>query len=230
MQKEIEKLNSLLMARNTSLYIANQESFDRFFKVSSIVIILFSVLTCTILYLSLTIMMKPLSNISDVAMRIATMDFEVPLFNNQSEDEVGNICRAFDHMIVSIQTYAEKVVEKARQETAMKEKELEMRELYSSAQLHALQNQINPHFLFNTLNTGAQLAMMEGADKSCYFIEQVADFFRYNIQQKGVAASLEEELALVDNFIYIMKVRFGDRLDFIKQVRRRRTWALPSPG
>ena len=218
MQKEIEKLNSLLMARNTSLYIANQESFDRFFKVSSIVIILFSVLTCTILYLSLTIMMKPLSNISDVAMRIATMDFEVPLFNNQSEDEVGNICRAFDHMIVSIQTYAEKVVEKARQETAMKEKELEMRELYSSAQLHALQNQINPHFLFNTLNTGAQLAMMEGADKSCYFIEQVADFFRYNIQQKGVAASLEEELALVDNFIYIMKVRFGDRLDFIKQV------------
>ena len=218
MQKEIEKLNSLLMERNTSLYAANQESFDKFFKISSIVIILFSVLTCTILYLSLTIMMRPLSNISDVAMRIAIMDFDVPLFNNQSEDEVGNICRAFDRMIVSIQAYIDKIWEKVAQENEMKEKELEMRELYSSAQLRALQNQINPHFLFNTLNTGAQLAMMEGADKTCYFIEQVADFFRYNIQQKGAAASLEEELSLVDNFIYIMKVRFGDRLEFIKEV------------
>ncbi|MBQ3800503.1 MAG: histidine kinase [Treponema sp.] len=218
MQKEIEKLNSLLMERITSLYAANQESFDKFFKISSIVIILFSVLTCTILYLSLTIMMRPLSNISDVAMRIAIMDFDVPLFNNQSEDEVGNICRAFDRMIVSIQAYIDKIWEKVAQENEMKEKELEMRELYSSAQLRALQNQINPHFLFNTLNTGAQLAMMEGADKTCYFIEQVADFFRYNIQQKGAAASLEEELSLVDNFIYIMKVRFGDRLEFIKEV------------
>jgi sensor histidine kinase YesM len=95
---------------------------------------------------------------------------------------------------------------------------MEMRELYADAQLRALQNQINPHFLFNTLNTGVQLAMMEGADKTCFFMEQVADFFRYNIQQKNQTATIDEELALVDNFVYIMKVRFGDRLQFVKDV------------
>ncbi len=218
LQTEIEKLNSLLMERNASLYASNQASFNKFFNISTTVIILFSLFAFTILYLSLSIIMKPLSNISDVAMHIAGMDFDVPLFNSQSEDEVGNICRAFDRMIVSIQAYIDKIWEKVAQENEMKEKELEMRELYASAQLRVLQNQINPHFLFNTLNTGAQLAMMEGADKTCYFIEQVADFFRYNIQQKGTAATLEEELSLVDNFIYIMKVRFGERLEFIKEV------------
>ena len=218
LQKETEKLNSLLMEQNASLYTANQRSFNKFFRLSTAIIFVFSILVFVILYLALSIIMKPLTNISEVAMRIAIMDFEVPLFNSQSEDEVGNICRAFDRMIVSIQAYIDKIWEKVAQENEMKEKELEMRELYASAQLRVLQNQINPHFLFNTLNTGAQLAMMEGADKTCYFIEQVADFFRYNIQQQGTAASLEEELSLVDNFVYIMKVRFGERLAFIKEL------------
>ncbi|MEE1180945.1 MAG: histidine kinase, partial [Treponema sp.] len=80
------------------------------------------------------------------------------------------------------------------------------------------QSQINPHFLFNTLNTGAQLAMMEGADKTCYFIEQTSDFFRYNIQQQKEDATIRDELGMVDNFVYIMKVRFGQRLEFIKDV------------
>ena len=86
------------------------------------------------------------------------------------------------------------------------------------AQLKYLQAQINPHFLFNTLNTGAQLAMMENADKTCYFIEQVADFFRYNIQQQKKTATIDEELGLIENFVYIMKVRFGNRLEFTKEI------------
>ena len=60
--------------------------------------------------------------------------------------------------------------------------------------------------------------MMENADKTCYFIEQVADFFRYNIQQQSRVVSIDEELALVDNFVYIMKVRFGNRLEFTKKI------------
>jgi len=218
LQKEIEKLNSLLMERNAVLYKSNQKSFDNFVRISTIFIAIFSVLIFIVLYVTVTIIMTPLSEISSIATRVAVMDFDVPLFNSQAEDEIGNICRAFDRMIVSIKAYVDKIWEKVAQENELKEKELEMRELYSAAQLRALQNQINPHFLFNTLNTGAQLAMMEGADKTCYFIEQVADFFRYNIQQQGQAATLSEELSLVDNFVYIMKVRFGERLIFEKDL------------
>ena len=218
LQKQIEKLNMLLLRRNAEAYRTGKDNYKSLMRTGIAAILVFFALMLSLVAVLLGSLTKPLSDISRVAMRVAGMDFDVPLFNSRDEGEIGNICRAFDRMIVSIREYIDKIWEKAAQENELKEKELEMRELYAGAQLRALQNQINPHFLFNTLNTGAQLAMMEGADKTCYFMEQVADFFRYNIQQKGQAASIEEELALVDNFVYIMKVRFGDRLEFIKDI------------
>ena len=95
---------------------------------------------------------------------------------------------------------------------------MEMASLYKDAQLKALQSQINPHFLFNTLNTGAQLAMLEDADKTSYFITQVAEFFRHNIQQNSIDTTLENELSLIDNYVYIMKMRFGSKLNFEKTI------------
>jgi sensor histidine kinase YesM len=171
-----------------------------------------------VLYLTITSIMEPLADISEVAHKVARRNFDVPLFNRTTNDEIGTICTAFDRMIISIREYIDTIWEKARTEAELKEKEIEMQALYTDAQLRALQNQVNPHFLFNTLNTGAQLAMMENADKTCYFIEQVADFFRYNIQQQERMVSIDEELGLVDNFVYIMKVRFGNRLEFTKEI------------
>ena len=98
-------------------------------------------------------------------------------------------------MIISIREYIDTIWEKAIQENELREKEMKMTALYQEARLNALQTQIHPHFLFNTLNTGAQLAMMEGSDKTCSFLEQVADFYRYNLQQTGQDVSLADELA-----------------------------------
>lgn len=215
---QILELNKLLLQQNALDYQHNNRRIlfstqlnYAFFTVISILIIL-------IIYLTITSLTKPLADISEVANRVSKRDFDVPLFQQDSNDEIGNICRAFNRMIISIREYIDTIWEKARTEAELKEKEIEMQALYTDAQLRALQNQINPHFLFNTLNTGAQLAMMEGADKTCYFIEQVSDFFRYNIQNQNKTASIAEELGLVDNFVYIMKVRFGSRLEFTKDI------------
>ena len=218
LQGQVEELNILLMQRNAAAYSDNKGKLLILTKMSLVLLLVFFVLMITSLYLSVTAITKPLSDISSVALRVAQQDFDVPLFKNNDSTEIGTICRAFDRMTISIREYIDQIWEKAAQETELREKEMEMRELYASAQLRALQNQINPHFLFNTLNTGAQLAMIEGADKTCYFMEQVADFFRYNISHKGQAATIDEELALIDNFVYIMKVRFGERFEFIKNV------------
>ena len=121
-------------------------------------------------------------------------------------------------VIISIKEYIGAIWEKALKENELREKEIEMRALYTDARLKALQDQIQPHFLFNTLNTGAQLAMIEGADKTCYFLEQVADFLRYNIQHPGSDATIGEELGMLDNYLYIMKTRFGERYQFVKDI------------
>ena len=60
--------------------------------------------------------------------------------------------------------------------------------------------------------------MVEGAEKTCLFLEQVADFLRYIIQHPGRDATIGDELKMVDNYIYIMKVRFNNRYDFVKEI------------
>ena len=215
---QILELNKLRLQQNALRYNDNQKRIMVTNMLSVLFFLTFSVLIFFVLYLTITSIMEPLVKISVVSHKISQGDFDIPLFNRDSNDEIGNLCRAFDRMIISIREYIDTIWEKARIEADLKEKEVEMQSLYTDAQLRALQNQINPHFLFNTLNTGAQLAMMENADKTCYFIEQVADFFRYNIQQQSRTASIDEELGLIDNFVYIMKVRFGNRLEFIKEI------------
>ncbi len=215
---QILELNNLRLQQNAERYDANQAKIVISNTLGVIFFLVFSVLIFFVLYFTITSIMEPLVEISDVAHKVARRNFDVPLFNRETNDEIGNICKAFDRMIISIREYIDTIWEKARTEAELKEKEIEMQALYTDAQLRALQNQVNPHFLFNTLNTGAQLAMMENADKTCYFIEQVADFFRYNIQQQERMVSIDEELGLVDNFVYIMKVRFGNRLEFKKEI------------
>ncbi len=215
---QILELNNLRLQQNAHRYNQNQSRILLSNTISIIFFLVFTLMIFIVLYLTITSIMEPLADISEVAHKVARRNFDVPLFNRTSNDEIGTICTAFDRMIISIREYIDTIWEKARTEAELKEKEIEMQALYTDAQLRALQNQVNPHFLFNTLNTGAQLAMMENADKTCYFIEQVADFFRYNIQQQERLVTIDEELGLIDNFVYIMKVRFGNRLEFTKEI------------
>ena len=216
--EEIQKLNILYMQNNAEFYAADRNNINLLFKVYAVFFALFFVFILALLNLLIGKITRPLAEISSVALRVAQQNFDVPLFNKKSHDEIGNICRAFDRMIISIREYIDKIWEKARTENELRERQMEMQALYADAQLKAFQSQINPHFLFNTLNTGAQLAMMEGADRTCFFIEQTSDFFRYNIAQKE-DASIDDELGLVDSFVYIMKVRFGKRLEFVKKIQ-----------
>ncbi len=215
---EIINLNMFFFKMNAANYTETRARTEEI--ISRIIIALFVMLVCTalLLYMNIILVTKPLSEISGVALKIAGRDFDVPLFNSSQKNEIGNICRAFDSMIISIREYIDTIWEKAIKENELREKEIEMRALYTDAHLKALQDQIQPHFLFNTLNTGAQLAMMEGADKTCYFLEQVADFLRYNIQHPGSDATIGNELGMLDNYIYIMKTRFGERYTFAKNI------------
>lgn len=218
LRSEIIDLNMLYFTRNATNYNTMKNNTSRFISraILSILIILVSV--SILIYMSIMKITQPLKEISQVALKVADRDFDITLFNSDSRNEIGNICRAFDAMIISIREYIDTIWEKAMKENELREKEIEMRALYTDAHFKALQDQIQPHFLFNTLNTGAQLAMIEGADKTCYFLEQVADFLRYNIQHPGSDATIQEELGMLDNYIYIMKVRFGERYKFIKEI------------
>ena len=85
------------------------------------------------------------------------------------------------------------------------------------AHLKVLQAQINPHFLFNTLNAGAQLAMLEKADRTYEYVQNVASFYRYNITVND-EVKLSDEMRIVDTYIYILNVRFSGEIQYHKDI------------
>jgi len=80
------------------------------------------------------------------------------------------------------------------------------------AQYLALQNQINPHFLYNTLEAIRGDALSEGLVNLAEITEALATFFRYTISNMETQVTLEEELANAENYFAIQKYRFGDRI------------------
>ena len=91
-------------------------------------------------------------------------------------------------------------------------RESEARALASAAQLNALRTQINPHFLFNSLNSIAQLISVDPA-RAEVCVERLAEIFRYLLQSENRSfVTLSEELAIADAYLDIERARFGSRL------------------
>jgi signal transduction histidine kinase len=100
-----------------------------------------------------------------------------------------------------------------------KEREEEhLRALATEAELRALKAQINPHFLFNTLNTIAELIHAD-SERAEATVERLAEMFRYvlNGSERGLVP-LEEELAFLNGYLEIERVRFGDRLRVNREI------------
>ena len=111
----------------------------------------------------------------------------------------------------------------------VRQREIVMETHLKDAELKYLQAQINPHFLFNTLNAGAQLAMLEDADRTSGYLQNVAAFFRYKIKGEEKETTLEQEIALVDNYIHILNVRFSGEIHFSKELDKE-CLSVPVPG
>lgn len=83
-----------------------------------------------------------------------------------------------------------------------------------AAQLKNLQSQVNPHFLFNSLNSIAAL-IASNPSKAERTVEQLANLFRYALESNhGASIQLSDEIKIIEDYLAIEKVRFGDRLTY----------------
>jgi LytS/YehU family sensor histidine kinase len=101
------------------------------------------------------------------------------------------------------------------------EKELEisrLNELKTKAELDALQAKVNPHFLYNTLNSIAELSLHQGT-KARQMTIALAELFRYSLNKKNeTMIAVEDEVEMVENYLMIEKIRFEDKLDISIEV------------
>lgn len=217
-QSSIDELNNLMFQENSSTY-AVLRAVMRYLEISNSVIMIIIVAGGMLLLIYATRnMFVPLSNMAETAQLVGQGNFHVKMHDTDAQDELGTVTRAFNTMVENLDLYMARTKASMEKEQQMMERELLMENHLKEAQLKYLQSQINPHFLFNSLNAGAQLAMMEDAEQTGIFVEKMADFFRYNVKKGQEDATLGEELEAVDNYIYILNVRFAGDIHFSKEV------------
>lgn len=218
-------INSYIYSLNSRQLQCNSHNYEALFtslkysETANLTILCMTSALVTLLVFLLTRgITDPLQRLAEAAEQVANGSLVAEVSGPVANDEVGIVTAAFNQMVVSLKDNMEQARQRIALESAMKEKQLLMEAHLKDTQLKYLQSQINPHFLFNTLNACAQLAMLEGADRTYTYVQNVADFYRYNVRKKDGVATLAEEIGLVDNYIYIINVRFSSEIHFIKEI------------
>lgn len=145
---------------------------------------------------------KPIARLVQTAWQISQGDLHASSGEQEpSEDELGLLSEAIQQMRVDLSELIGKDKQRLESERLVKELELQ-----------ALQSQINPHFLFNTLNVLSKLALLEGADKTSDLIISLSNMMRYNLRKLDQPVPLREELIHVQEYLAIQKARFRNRV------------------
>lgn len=213
----VQKLNNSMLTQNTDVYVSLSKSIQLVEALNIGLILYIFILNIALIIWFTYKITKPIFELSRAADEISHGNFDVPKVKVNSNDEIGIMAEAFNRMTKSIRRYIKELQEKAELERKLQEKDLEnmmIKANLKEAELHALQAQINPHFLFNTLNAGAQLAMLEGADRACTFIENAADLFRYSMRNLDKSVTLEDEIKNIENYTHLLNERFADKIKF----------------
>ena len=194
----------------------------KFMNLVNISIIVFSIIFSIIIAIYITYRItKPIIELSNAAKRVSDGDFNIDPVVVNTDDEISILGKAFNNMVNSIKTYIQEIKYQAEVENKLKEQEMQnfkMKTLLKEAELKSLQSQINPHFLFNTLNVASQLALIEDADNTSEFIQKFSDLFRYNLRKIDEPVTIKDEIEITTTYMYILNTRFGDRIEFIKDI------------
>ncbi|MHB9145950.1 MAG: sensor histidine kinase [Symbiobacteriia bacterium] len=163
----------------------------------------------------------PIQRLVGAAQQIADGRFDAEAEPVAGPGEIRMLAAAFDRMRANLRELLTEVRRRADVERHMQEvalRNLEMDHLLKEAELRSLQAQINPHFLFNTLNVVSKTAMLESADQTSELIASVADLLRYNLQPLDGRVSLRDEVGAVREYFAIQRARFRDRVALILDV------------
>lgn len=142
-------------------------------------------------------MIIPIVRLSQEARDFKKENFKMPLLTD-SKDEIGRLNQNLTQMVEYIQDLILN-----QYENKIKRREIELK---------YMQSQMNPHFLYNTLDSIRWMAVMEGETEIAEQVEALSDIFRHALSGGKEVVTVEKEIEHLRNYILIQKNRFGDRL------------------
>lgn len=178
------------------------EMLDSFREITLFSLIIFGILALLELFLSIIIpnsIVKPIKHLNDVTNQVAKGDLSVRAKVSYGA-EVKDLANSLNSMIVKIDYLL----------SAVKAEEKNLRK----AELELLQAQINPHFLYNTLDTIMWLAESGNQIEVVKMVTSLSDFFRTSLNHGDGMFTLSEEERHVRSYLQIQQVRYQDILEY----------------
>ncbi len=166
--------------------------------------------------------LNPLGKLVRATRKIIANDFGGEDLAVENQDEMGELVHAFNKMKHATQGYINSLMKNYEMSELLHKEEMERVETekrLEAARLELLKSQINPHFLFNTLNMIACMAKLEDASTTERMITCMGNLFRYDLRTSEQIVPLEQELKVVEDYMYIQKMRFGGRIRYDSDVR-----------
>ncbi len=180
-------------------FIGNQARFNRWILINFIVLPLvigFSVAAAWTISASIYI---PIKKLQDLTTTITKNDLQA-LVSRENVDEITELGLSFNIMTSKIR---ELLDAKVREQENLKK-----------AELKALQAQVNPHFLYNTLDTIVWMAEGSKTDQVIEIVRALSSFFRIALSRGKDWISISQEIEHVRSYLYIQKIRYQDILDY----------------
>lgn len=212
-----------LYASDVNAYASRKIEAYRKIQLVQTVISIF-MLAVSLVFLSITLnrALRHIQKLVECTEYIAKGDYSyVEKQQFPCDKDWGSLGLSMQQMAASIKYYLGEMEEKNRLTVEMATMENERLRMVSSmreAELKALNNQMSPHMIYNTLNTALQLAYEEKAAKTITMLRTIIAFFRYYTKNASAITDLYSELEFLNNYIYINQQRYGDRIRFIVEV------------
>ncbi|WP_282020081.1 sensor histidine kinase [Planomicrobium okeanokoites] len=217
---EANRISIYISEMTLSIFNSELKTYERFYRdiirqsedldtMGILLLSLTSILLLLFTYLFSLSITKPVHQLTKAANELAKGRFDQPI-RVDSNDEISFLAKTFDHMRVNINKLILEIQQKAQVESELQESKL----LLQQSQMRHLQSQINPHFLFNTLNTLSKKAYLDGAEETSDLLVSVAGLLRYNLKRMDHTVTVQEEAYVLKQYMEIQKARFSDRLNF----------------
>ena len=213
----IVRIEGIFMADSIKAFSGFNARINAVLASNGVILLSATLLGLVVLVMFSTKLTEPLTNLAEAAEAVGRGEYDHELALSASDDEIGTTAAAFSSMQASIRQAFEDLQLKAEVEKRLMEERvlvLDMDKQLKAAELLALQTQINPHFLFNTLSAGLQLALSENAERTGEFLENLAAFIRYALRPPSRLVRVADEIESLNRYLWLLRLRFGTRYAF----------------
>jgi len=167
----------------------------------STVILLILIINIIFLFICSTLLTRlvfqPLQRLETHMLMVDNGEF-VAIETDDQDNEIMNLKQVFNHMIVSIQGLIGKVKEEEK--------------IIAKNELDLLQEQINPHFLYNTLDAVSALALMKDYDNCYRMTRSLGSFYRNSLNSGRMLVTVQDEIDCIRSYLTILNIRYENRI------------------